>query len=39
MLRTTILFNMKAKAHITYIAEEAVAPQRTQHSTSQETLL
>ena len=39
MLRTAKLFNVKAKAHITYIAEGAVALQRIQHSTSQETLL
>ena len=37
--RTTVLYKAKTKAHITYITHDDVASQRSQHSTSQETLL
>ena len=39
MSRTTVFYEMKPKTHITYIAYEAIASQRSQHSTSQETYL
>ena len=39
MSPTTVFYKAKSKAHITYVAQEAVASQRSQRSTSQETFL
>ena len=39
MSPTTVFYKAKPKAHIIYVAQEAVASQRSQRSTSQETFL
>ena len=39
MSRTTVFYKAKTKAHITYIAYEAIASQRSPYSLSQENLL